>query len=477
MMAVIFLTIFSALAVGFYSTVTMSVQVSGNEQKSARAMLACDSGMQFLKYHLGTLGVPPKTPQDQMFAKVFERLGAKLNNFPNMPADARTIDLVTVGGETVIRIPAGGNKWIPSDNEGSFFRAEVHKLADVHKLEVRVFGRFGNTTSLGSTRGVALQYQNISKPSKIFNFGVASASPISMNGNVTIRGTVGNEHMGSVLSTHTATNVPLTMTGGPEISGEVSFVNPNAAPVISSGASIGTPALSPGQPGFNDLIHRGIDQPEFPIVDTSAFIPFVPGPTATGPSVITAKNPTGTYFKNIRIKAGTNPTFNSNTLIQGVILIEMPNAVKFSGGGTIQGVIVTTADDNNNATANLAANSVAFTGGTTFKSVSTLPATSDFPATLRGLTGAAMLLPGFTADFGGNFNTISGSIIASKIDFHGTAGGVIKGSVINLRDSALNMSGTADIIIESTGTSNAPSGLTFGSNFAVLPDTYEELEL
>jgi hypothetical protein len=108
--------------------------------------------------------------------------------------------------------------------------------------------------------------------------------------------------------------------------------------------------------------------------------------------------------------------------------------------------------------------------------VAKLPATSDFPATLRGMTGSAMLLPGFTTTFSGNFNTINGTIVGSKIDFNGTAGGTIKGSVINLRDSALTMSGTAEIIIESQGTSEAPSGMTFGSHFAALPDTYQELE-
>ena len=84
-------------------------------------------------------------------------------------------------------------------------------------------------------------------------------------------------------------------------------------------------------------------------------------------------------------------------------------------------------------------------------------------------------MPGFTSIFGGNFNTINGSIIASKMSYSGTAGGIVKGSVINLRDSALSMGGTADIIVESQGTSNYPAGVLFGSHYSPLPFTYQEV--
>jgi hypothetical protein len=86
-----------------------------------------------------------------------------------------------------------------------------------------------------------------------------------------------------------------------------------------------------------------------------------------------------------------------------------------------------------------------------------------------------VLLPGFQANFGGNFGTIAGSLIASQLEFSGTAGGMVKGSVINLKDTALTLSGTSDIIIESQGTSNHPAGVFFGSHYSPLPYTYQEL--
>ena len=471
LLAMLFMTLFAALAVGFFGTVGMSVQVAGNEQRTNRAQFASDSGMQFMKYHLATLGIPPSTPTTALFGRVYDRLGAKLNDFPNMPAGAPDIDLAD--GGTLISIPGGANNWIDLDDEGSAFRAEVRKMAAGEKIEVRVYGRFGETGADGSGRVVKLEYANFPNPAAIFNYGVASESAISMNGNVTIQGTEGNEHMGSVLSAHTLTATPLTMTGGPLISGHVSFVRTDAAPVISSRASIAD--LSPGEEGFNDVIHRGVPRPEFPTIDTSEFERYVPAAGTTGPSVIRTSNPSGTYFKNIRIRAGANPTFNNHTVIQGVIWIEQPNEVKFGGGVTIQGVVVTPTDGFNNPNTDLEDNFVSFTGGATFKAIETLPATSDFPESMRQLTGSALLVPGFKATFGGNFNTIAGSIIASQMTFHGTAGGIVKGSVINLRDSALEMSGTADIVIESQGTGNHPAGVRFGSHYSPLPHTYEEL--
>jgi hypothetical protein len=469
-LAMLFITLFAALAVGFVATVTTSVSVAGNEQSTSRAMMACDSGMQFLKYHLATLNIPSNTPPAELFNQVYQRLGTKLNNYPNMPAGAQTIDLASTG--TVIRIPGGTASWIPTDADGSAFRAEIEKLQAGEKIEVRVYGRFGSSTAAGPKRGLRLDYANFPNPAAIFNYGVASKSKISMNGNVTIRGTAGNEQMGSVLSAHTATNVPLTMTGGPQISGHVSFVNAAATPSISANATIA--GLHPSQQGFGDVVHYGVEPPEFPVVDTTAFQAYVPAAGTTGPSVITSGNPTGTFFKNIRIKANTNPTFSANTVIQGVVLIEQPNNVKFSGGVTIQGVVVTTTDGNNNATADITKNVVDFTGGATFKGVETLPATSDFPAGLRSLTGSTLLVPGFHAKFGGNFATIGGTIIASQMEFGGTAGGTIKGSVINLRDTAVTIDGTSDIIIESQGTANHPAGVFFGSRYSPLPYTYEE---
>jgi hypothetical protein len=473
-LAMMFLILFSALAVGFYSTTNVGVQIAGNEQRGSKSLLAAESGMQFMKYHLATLGVPPNTPANELFVRIHERLGVKLDNYPLMPAGGRTVGINA--DQTVIRIPSGEDKWIDLDGQGAQFRVVITKLLAGEEVEVMVFGRCGTSGEVAGAKGLKLHYANLPNPAAIFNYGVASKSKITMNGNVTIRGTTGFAHMGSVLSAHSATNVPLIMTGSPEISGHVSFTHPNPVPSISSTATIAD--LHPGDAGFDDVVHDNVPEPEFPRVQTAAFEQYVPAATVlTGPRVITTSNPTGTFFKNIRIKAGANPTFNSGTTIQGVIFVESPNEVKFNGGARIEGMIVVKTDDNNNETLDPAQNIIEFKGGVTF---ATLPAptttnAADFPASLRSLTGSAVLAPGFNLKFGGNFNAINGTLVASQMAFSGTAGGIIKGSVINLKDTGVSLAGTSDIIIESQGTSNHPAGIFFGSHYEPLPYTYEEV--
>ena len=57
----------------------------------------------------------------------------------------------------------------------------------------------------------------------------------------------------------------------------------------------------------------------------------------------------------------------------------------------------------------------------------------------------------------------------------GNAGANVKGTVINLDDTGVNLTGSSDIIIASTGTTNYPAGVVFGTHFAPLPDTYQEI--
>ena len=73
--------------------VTTSVQVAGNEPRAHRAMLAADSGMQFMKYHLATLNVPPNTPPANLFNQVYADSVSRMRDMWNVPEYARLIDI------------------------------------------------------------------------------------------------------------------------------------------------------------------------------------------------------------------------------------------------------------------------------------------------------------------------------------------------------------------------------------------------
>jgi hypothetical protein len=235
--------------------------------------------------------------------------------------------------------------------------------------------------------------------------------------------------------------------------------------------------LKPTNAAFADHVHKGVSDVPFPTIDTSAFAAFVPSATDTGSQVINTSNPTGTSFKNIRIKANSNPTFAANTTIQGVVYIETPNKVSFSGAANITGVIAVQTDGNSNATLDPTANTLSFGGTVNYQGVDKLPTNdpTNFPDTLRSLTGSMLLAPGFGVTFKGNFGAVGASLVAGQFTFNGTSGGTITGSVINMTDKPLSLSGTSDIVIQSAGTANYPAGVFFGDHFAPLPKTYAEV--
>ena len=48
-MAMLYLTLFAVLSLGFYASVTTSVQVAKNDLRTNRARLAAESGVQFMR--------------------------------------------------------------------------------------------------------------------------------------------------------------------------------------------------------------------------------------------------------------------------------------------------------------------------------------------------------------------------------------------------------------------------------------------
>jgi hypothetical protein len=127
----------------------------------------------------------------------------------------------------------------------------------------------------------------------------------------------------------------------------------------------------------------------------------------------------------------------------------------------------------NNPIGNLSTNILTFSGNVSAAPVSTLP---ESFGDLRTLTGSFLLAQGFQTTFSGNFGTVNGAIIADKISFNGNAGGTVMGSIVSLTNNPLTVSGTSDVTIASTGTTDYPAGVYFSSKYSPLPDTYEEIK-
>ncbi|MHC4719648.1 MAG: hypothetical protein ACYSYT_04140, partial [Planctomycetota bacterium] len=138
----------------------------------------------------------------------------------------------------------------------------------------------------------------------------------------------------------------------------------------------------------------------------------------------------------MRIPAGIGPVSFNSVTFRGVVFIDTPNIVTFSGNTTITGIVVGNGDlDDNSGT-----NQIIFLGTVDSYPVTDLPIESQFEQ-LRDETGTFLMAPGFSASFGGNFDTLNGAIAANGIEFFGDAGGTINGSVINYSDTPMTISG------------------------------------
>jgi hypothetical protein len=451
----LYLILFSTLAVGFFAAFTLAVETAYNERGARRALAAAESGMEFIRFHLWSLDIEHDTPADELFDRVYEQLSTQLNGSANLNGGdiSRTSD--------TILIPGDPTKYITLNDEGESFKVRIDRAGK--QLVVSAIGltRGGESTAtLG--RGVRLRYGIFERPSSIFDFGVASKSAIQMMGNTAILGNP-DPSLGSVLSTSSAA-YPLVMGSNTEISGEVSFSNPDAWVDAGANAVINNEV---GEPNWSDNIHH-VEEPDFPVVDTSDYLPYA--------TTTISGNPVGTQFVNIKIAPNANPTFAAGTEIWGVVYIQGPNQVTFAGQVSIHGIIVT----ENDAAGTYATNDIEFRGTVHADGVENLPQNDPRFEGLHDMGGAIILADNFAVKFAGTADAgdsaIAGSIIADSIQFTGTADATVEGSIINLEpSSSVYFSGTSDVTIRSSGNKDQPHGLYFGSRYVPLPGSYEEV--
>ena len=445
-LAMLYLMVFSALALGFYAATTTAGQVAGNERTTLAAQLAAESGVQFLRYHLSALDITAGQLPHRMFEDVYHQLATRLDPTMNMGGS-----IVGYDG-TNITVPQNG--YVKLDPQGKQkFRIIISRSGDL--LVARVIGR-GGTLTMG--RGVEVRFQKANNATAIFNYGIASRGTISTSGNSSITGLT-DPTKGSILSTNTDNPTPVTIMGK-LVSGDVSTVSETATVNFGSGVSIG---------GTNNTslirqyhIHKGVAEPRFPDIDTSVYQQYATNLYASGMTVL----------DNCRIPAGTgtpeSPLRLGGVTIRGVLYIEGSNYIEFAGNTQLQGVIVTA----NNVSLNTAKNVLYFSGSMTSQPIDTLP---ESFGDVRKLTGAFIIAPSYRIMMYGNFGVVNGSIICAQYQMGGSAEGTVKGSIIQMHDLPTSIEGQADVIIASVGTTQYPAGVTFGVRYTTIPGSYLEI--
>src|SRR5437667_9854570 len=84
-LAMLYLVIFSTLAVGFYTAVTTSVQLAHNDERSMNALVSAEAGMQFMRYQLNLAHIPGSTPNNKVLEELFKALNAAKALQPQSP--------------------------------------------------------------------------------------------------------------------------------------------------------------------------------------------------------------------------------------------------------------------------------------------------------------------------------------------------------------------------------------------------------
>ena len=349
-LAILFLAIFATMAVVYTEAASTNLTCADNQSHILQARLSAESGMAYLSSVMDNLQLAGSPSGQALLDAVAAALQAQLSGSANLGGQAVTYDGTTV---TIPQTTIAGSC--------TFGGTVTLSPTSATTLVLWVTGLQGQVT-----RSVGLSFNVTAGSSAIFNYGIATNSAVVMSGNASITGK-NNAAEANILSGAyvTAPAATFNLSGNVKIQGDLYAANPAAVVSLAGNTSVG--GVSGTSPGVAAHIHDGTPAASFPAVDPTVFEPF-----ATNIVNSSTKTSGNNTFTNIYIKAGTNPTFSGNTTLQGVVFIEQPNKVTFSGNTTLTGVIVTQAAPPDTYTAN----TISFTGNTTFSGVQNLPDTS-----------------------------------------------------------------------------------------------------
>jgi len=460
-LALMFLAVMCSLAVAFFASTNTELKKSENLGHVAAARMEAEGGMAFLSYQLRR-----HSPQDiRTGQELLDGLAVAMGETMNGSQTLRSAS-VAYDGNTIV-IPS-----IAATQPGRSFHGTI-TLVNHKTVLLRVTGVSGNVSrSLGMQFGLLAGGYSASA----FDYGIASRGPIRMVGSAQVLGATWDEE-GDCLSAVYGEAAAFRLTGGPLIQGDVYASDPDThVKLCGTNMSIGgedssgtktLPDPDDDHP-ICDHVHIGVGPVDFPEINSSQFEPF-------------AKNPVDAHtvmpdntFTNIRILAGSNKTFSGDVKLKGVVFIEVPNDIHFTGNVEITGVIVT--EDAGDDADKKNTNRIIFNGNVVSKGVEELDDTDQF-CELRKMPGSFLLAPGFSVLFAGNFSTINGCMAAEEFMWTGNAGGIIKGGIIAYGNADLTLTGNSCITIDREGTPAAPSGFRgAGSRLELvqIPSTYIE---
>ncbi|HET6250800.1 MAG TPA: pilus assembly PilX N-terminal domain-containing protein [Tepidisphaeraceae bacterium] len=147
-LAMLYLMLFTVLAVGFCAGSAMSMQIARNDRSIADAQAAAESGMAFVRHELGHVTIPNDVSQANLAKTLADSLAQELDGSANLNGHS----LKSTGN--VIALP-GENEWTTLDSEtGTRFCAQLTFTG--RTVVVKVTGR-GRDDSI--SRAIQMEFK------------------------------------------------------------------------------------------------------------------------------------------------------------------------------------------------------------------------------------------------------------------------------------------------------------------------------
>ena len=463
LVTLIFLTLFACLAVWIAASADANLTIAHNRIEGQQALAMAGTGLQLIQKSLSDMPVNGVTDAATMHTAIHDHLAAHLAaDSATSPMLTELANLITVDPPGVtVKITltrADGRQgtvtlgiWSPNAEDGTH-------------VTIKATANFGGELDgVSATRAAFCRMVVLANGGKtvLSDYGIASLGPVQMKGNAKIFSADANDPAdGTVLAATDDPAYAILLQGNVEVAG--------VAVPYSDIKKIGNSTTILSDPIMGD----DVPTPVWPTVNEeslSCFEPFATNPYIAG----------ATILSNVRIPASTTPRTLSNVTILGVLYIESPNQVTFSGTTQITGVIVAEPPSEENLTANkiifgVDDNDILEDDVLTLRSVEALVG-AEYDS-LKDLNGSFLLAPGFSTEFHGdcNFDMVNGCMVASKFTFKGNPHGTIRGGIVNLNDTVMLLQGNVQLTVDRQHAVGQPAGIVGGPELVRVSNSYRE---
>ena len=308
-LAMIYLVLFAALALGFYAQVTANAQLSGNQRRAAEAQIAAEAGARFLQFHLNAVNIPGGLTADQAFSQLHSQLKSRLEGAGNLGDKLLGFTAGASGVPGQIRIPNNSNEYITLTPGGGAFRAVITDAWP--RIKVKYTGIAGGPASgFAIARAFELQYQRAPR-----HYALIGINGITMSGYAytdsydATKGAYAPASAGSLGSI--ASNGPVTLSDYAKVKGDVRY------------GSLATLSVAPT---------AQISGMSLPMTSTQAYPSVTMPPSGTYTEIGDVNNSSGTQY----VAGGTyvidNLTLSGTARIvwQGPVKLYIKNSYKVS---------------------------------------------------------------------------------------------------------------------------------------------------